>query len=242
MLSGLRDAAAATRLFRKALTVPSHPQPSVINTDQARLSWAAISRVNKEGILRHRCRHQPIQYVNNMLEPDHRAIKRRVTAKQGFRSRGAANDPGMRGHAHDPEGAGEALERFGWSATNSVHQQAVRSGCTTRRAVHGGVTGGADRRSRLLSTPRSPPGPAPESVLAARLWPRERRRSHRRSGAAALPRSPRGGGPHAAPRPVPLSACNSGVTRHGIGLMVLAGRRPHPAGQPSPAHIPTPHV
>ncbi len=113
---------------------------------------------------------------------------------------------------------------------------------TARHAAMDRATGRADRRSRLLSTPRSPPGPAPESVLAARLWPRERRRSHRRSGAAALPRSPRGGGPHAAPRPVPLSACNSGVTRHGIGLMVCAGGRRLPAGQASPAHIPTPHV
>ena len=35
MLSGLRDTAAAKRLFRKALTDPSHPQPRVINIDQA---------------------------------------------------------------------------------------------------------------------------------------------------------------------------------------------------------------
>ena len=42
MLSGLRDAAAAKRLFRKALTDPSHPQPGVINTDQARLYGSAI--------------------------------------------------------------------------------------------------------------------------------------------------------------------------------------------------------
>ena len=31
VLSGLRDAATAKRLFRKALTDPSHPQPRVIN-------------------------------------------------------------------------------------------------------------------------------------------------------------------------------------------------------------------
>ena len=37
MLSRLRDAAAAQRLFRKALAAPSHPQPRVINTDQARI-------------------------------------------------------------------------------------------------------------------------------------------------------------------------------------------------------------
>ncbi len=85
MLSGLRDAAAAKRLFRKALTDPSHPQPRVINTGQARLYGSAISGVKKEGILRRCCRHQPVQYWNNILEQDHRAIKRRVKARQGFR-------------------------------------------------------------------------------------------------------------------------------------------------------------
>ena len=35
LLSVLRDAAAAKRLFRRALSDPSHPQPRVINTDKA---------------------------------------------------------------------------------------------------------------------------------------------------------------------------------------------------------------
>ena len=86
----LRDAAAAKRLFRKALTDPSHPQPHVINTERARLYDSAISGMKKEGILRCRCRHRPVQYLNNILEQDHRAIKRRVKAKQGFREFHAA--------------------------------------------------------------------------------------------------------------------------------------------------------
>ena len=90
VLSGRRDAAAATRLCRKALTDPSHPQPRVINTDQARLYGSAIAGMKKEGILRRRCRHRPVQYVNNIVEQDHRAIKRRVKAKQGFREFQAA--------------------------------------------------------------------------------------------------------------------------------------------------------
>ena len=90
VLSRWRDAATATRLFRKALTDPSHPQPRVINTDQARLYGSAIAGVKKAGILRRRCRHRPVQYLNNIAEPDHRAIKRRVTAKQGFRAFHAA--------------------------------------------------------------------------------------------------------------------------------------------------------
>ena len=61
VLSGRRDAAAATRLFRKALTDPAHPQPRVINTDQARLYGSAIAGMKKEGILRRRCRHRPVQ-------------------------------------------------------------------------------------------------------------------------------------------------------------------------------------
>ena len=90
VLSRWRDAATATRLFRKALTDPSHPQPRVINTDQARLYGSAIAGVKKVGILRRRCRHRPVQYLNNIVEQDHRAIKRRVTAKQGFRAFHAA--------------------------------------------------------------------------------------------------------------------------------------------------------
>ena len=38
---------------------------------------------------------------------------------------GAANDPGLRGHTHDPKGTGEVGERFGRSATDSVPPQAV---------------------------------------------------------------------------------------------------------------------
>ena len=90
LLSALRDAVAVKRLFRKALSDPSHAHPRVINTDQERLYGSAISAVKEEGILRRRCRHRPVQYLNNILEQDHRAIKRRLKAKQGFREFHAA--------------------------------------------------------------------------------------------------------------------------------------------------------
>ena len=127
VLSVWRDAGAARRLFRKALTDPSHPQPRVINTDQARLYGSAISGVKKEGILRRRCRHRPVQYLNNIVEQDHRAIQttRESQAVVSRVSGGAANDPGVRGHTHDPKGTGEVGERFGRSATDSVPPQAV---------------------------------------------------------------------------------------------------------------------
>ena len=68
LLSALRDAAAAQRLFRKALSEPSHPPPRVINTDKARLYGSAITGVKAEETLRRRCRYRPVQYLNNILE------------------------------------------------------------------------------------------------------------------------------------------------------------------------------
>jgi len=88
--SAFRDADAAKRLFRKAIGDPSHRQPRVINTDLAPIYSSAVPDSKKEGTLRKRCRHRPVQYLNNILEQDHRAIKRRVNVKQGFREFRAA--------------------------------------------------------------------------------------------------------------------------------------------------------
>jgi transposase-like protein len=38
-------------------------------------------RRHEEETLRRRCRHRSVQYLNNITEQDHRAIKRRVKAK-----------------------------------------------------------------------------------------------------------------------------------------------------------------
>jgi hypothetical protein len=43
-------------------------------------------RLKAEGALEEDCQHRPVQYLNNVLEQDHRAIKRRVRASQHFRS------------------------------------------------------------------------------------------------------------------------------------------------------------
>jgi hypothetical protein len=115
LLSAFRDADAAKRLFRKALGDRSHPQPRVTNTDLAAIYSSAIPDSKKEGALGKRCRHRPVQYLNNILEQDYRAIKRRVNAKQGFPEfqGGPANDSRLRSGSHDPEGG-----RFdGWQET-----------------------------------------------------------------------------------------------------------------------------
>ena len=46
----------------------------------------AISELRRTGELGRCCRCRPIRYLNNIVEQDHRAIKRRVRASQGFRA------------------------------------------------------------------------------------------------------------------------------------------------------------
>jgi transposase, IS6 family len=50
----------------------------------------AIAQLKSEGTLETGCQHRPVPYLNNLLEQDHRAIKRRFNASQGFRSFWAA--------------------------------------------------------------------------------------------------------------------------------------------------------
>ena len=119
LLSALRDAAAAKRLFRKALSNSSHPQPRVINTDLAPIYGSAIPDIKKEGTLRRRCRHRPVQYLNNILEQDHRAIKRRVKARQNFREFQAARRTIQGYEAMHMIRKGQAR----WVSGNDIRQQ-----------------------------------------------------------------------------------------------------------------------
>ena len=77
---------AARRFLVKALGGANHPAPRVINTDEHAGYPPAIERLKAEGALNENCQHRPVQYLNNVLEQDHRAIKRRVRASQHFRS------------------------------------------------------------------------------------------------------------------------------------------------------------
>jgi transposase, IS6 family len=86
LLSPKRDAAAAKRFFHKALRSSSHPRPRVINVDGNPAYPKVIHELKQTRELGRRCRCRPVPYLNNVVEQDHRAIKRRVRASQGFRS------------------------------------------------------------------------------------------------------------------------------------------------------------
>ena len=90
LLSAKRDALAAKRFLQKALRSPGRPRPRVVNVDRNPSYPKAIAELKKAGDLSRRCRCRPVQYLNNILEQDHRAIKRRLRACHGFRSFRAA--------------------------------------------------------------------------------------------------------------------------------------------------------
>src|SRR5271169_1755600 len=85
-LSEQRDAAAAKQFFRKALAANHHPHPRVINVDGNPSYAKVVEELRLEHKLGRRCGCRTCPYLNNIIEQDHRAVKRRVNAKQGFRS------------------------------------------------------------------------------------------------------------------------------------------------------------
>jgi transposase, IS6 family len=86
LLSATQDAEAAKRFLSKALGRQNHPEPRVIHTDGHGAYPPAIAQLKADGVLEETCRHRAGRYLNNLVEQDHRAIKRRVKASQHFRS------------------------------------------------------------------------------------------------------------------------------------------------------------
>ena len=111
LLSAKRDAAAAKRFLQKALRSPGHPRPRVINVDRNPSYPKAMSELKQSGELGRRCRCRPVRYLNNIVEQDHRAVKRRVRAMSGLPgiSLGVANASGNRDHEHDSQRTGQVV-------------------------------------------------------------------------------------------------------------------------------------
>ena len=87
LLSSNRDAQAAKRFFQKAFRSLNHPRPRGVNIDGNPSYPKVITELRRAGELGRRCRCRPIRYLNNIVEQDHRAIKRRVRASFGHSSR-----------------------------------------------------------------------------------------------------------------------------------------------------------
>jgi transposase-like protein len=86
LLSARRDTAAAKRFFRKALGQPHTVNPRTITVDKNPAYPRAVAELKEDGELWRRSRLRQVKYLNNIVEQDHRRIKRLIRPGLGFGS------------------------------------------------------------------------------------------------------------------------------------------------------------
>jgi transposase-like protein len=86
LLSPKRDAAAAKRFFRKALKQPHTVNPRTITVDKNAAYPIAVNVMKRNGELWRFAKLRPVKFLNNIVEQDHRRIKRLVRPGLGFKS------------------------------------------------------------------------------------------------------------------------------------------------------------
>jgi len=73
-------------LFLRFALSSGGPRPRVINIDGHAAYARAIADLKQTRELRRRCRCRTAPCLNNIIEQDHRSIKKRISASLGFRS------------------------------------------------------------------------------------------------------------------------------------------------------------
>jgi transposase, IS6 family len=86
LLSPTRDAPAAKRFFHKMLGTAHTVAPRVITVDKNAASPKAFNELKAAGIILAGCELRQVKYLNNLVEQDHRFIKRLVKPGLGFGS------------------------------------------------------------------------------------------------------------------------------------------------------------
>ena len=86
MLSEKRDRKAAKRFFKKALSSNHNQIPKVITVDKNPAYPPAVNELKNDKILPKNVNLRKIKYLNNVVEQDHRFIKRIISPMLGFQS------------------------------------------------------------------------------------------------------------------------------------------------------------
>ena len=83
-MSRTRDTEAAQAFFEKA--IGSSGQPERVNTDKSGANFAGLQKVNESLHEDKKMTIRQVKYLNNMVEQDHRGIKRITKPMLGFKS------------------------------------------------------------------------------------------------------------------------------------------------------------
>lgn len=84
LLTARRDASAALRLFRKAIR--HHDETEMVTIDKSGANTAALTALNADKPGEESITIGQNKYLNNLVEQDHRNIKRRTRPRLGFKS------------------------------------------------------------------------------------------------------------------------------------------------------------
>jgi transposase-like protein len=85
MLSAKRDVSAAKRFFKKVMRAEHHRLPFSISVDKNATYPEAFSSSQEERVVPQDCQLRREKYLNNVIEQDHRFIKKKVRASQCFK-------------------------------------------------------------------------------------------------------------------------------------------------------------
>ena len=86
MLSAKRDVCAAKRFFKKMMRAEHRRLPFSISVDKNAAYPEAFTTSQAERIVPKDCKLRRVKYLNNVIEQDHRFIKKKVRASQCFKS------------------------------------------------------------------------------------------------------------------------------------------------------------
>ncbi len=82
--SATRDSEAAKHFFVKTLTASHTTEPRVINVDKNAAYPKAFNDLKAAGLIAPSCELRQVKYLNNLIEQDHRFIKRLTRPGMGF--------------------------------------------------------------------------------------------------------------------------------------------------------------
>ena len=74
------------RFLRRAIDASGNPMPRVMNVDKNPAYPAAVEALKAEGTLPRRVVLRQCKYLNNVIEQDHRTVKKRVWLAKGYGS------------------------------------------------------------------------------------------------------------------------------------------------------------
>jgi transposase, IS6 family len=86
MLSAKRDVSAAKRFFKKMMRADHRRLPFSISVDKNAAYPEAFSTSQEERVVPEDCKLRRVKYLNNVVEQDHRFVKKKVRASQCFKS------------------------------------------------------------------------------------------------------------------------------------------------------------